>query len=789
MHQMSSIWEDNSPDSLVDVCTRFCVQHLESFCSYDSRQDRYSLREGITLPNEICERMLAACAEVGRTVDDDFLRIFKNPQTTRLRRVNLSGTPITDEGLAIVLPHNLVELEVSGCDKITEETLKLINLNGAELLSLNIGTSVHIFPETVLEDGTILLKQAPAEPHLIQCAPHGSILCTPLLRKLSIKELYMPMEQCYFQMMLKPLTHLTVLDLSGCYYVGTLDYLIPMKHLVSLTLYNVPRLHEAVPSICQFKMLRHLDVSQHNEKHGLYRNPNQVLGQIVDSLPHLASLDISGTNLAGTGVAEHDQMDECQNKKDRDLSPQSAPMTDIPGLRNRVQNPLDFLGLFNTSHDACHRHHIPAKRITGDASERQILTAAQAYTDRPEILQKVLNDLFHIVRYETCHNPRVALDVILMGMRKHTSDKHIQISGSASLFYIVKGEEKKNFNIKIKRKLIKAVLNGMWEHKYDTTMMRNGCLTLCQFKIPQDVLFDYERLVKILLYIVAEDGQEDFVQRIGIYLLNSLACQVDGNQKQLVGDLGAISTMLNLIESRLHRQLCDDVMEIAWSTMWNVTDETPVNCQRFLEGRGMEFFLGCLRTFPEKAELLRNMMGLLGNVAEVQHLRPKLMTDEFVKVFSELLDSSSDGIEVSYNAAGVLAHMASDGAQFWTITKPRREDVLNRMVNAIEHWNINTNRNINYRSFEPILRLIQVDHTPETQHWAVWALANLTKVYPEKYCRLVQEEKGTDMLRELLQRNAPGRIKELAQLVIEHCERYNKYGALDEVMEESGLID
>ena len=33
----------------------------------------------------------------------------------------------------------------------------------------------------------------------------------------------------------------------------------------------------------------------------------------------------------------------------------------------------------------------------------------------------------------------------------------------------------------------------------DPTMMRNGCLTLCQFNIPQDVLFDYERLVVMLM--------------------------------------------------------------------------------------------------------------------------------------------------------------------------------------------------------------------------------------------------------------------------------------------------
>ena len=40
-------------------------------------------------------------------------------------------------------------------------------------------------------------------------------------------------------------------------------------------------------------------------------------------------------------------------------------------------------------------------------------------------------------------------------------------------------------------------------------------------------------------------------------------------------------------------QVCDDVMETAWSTMWNVTDETPVNCERFLNGGGMYLFLKC----------------------------------------------------------------------------------------------------------------------------------------------------------------------------------------------------
>lgn len=53
-------------------------------------------------------------------------------------------------------------------------------------------------------------------------------------------------------------------------------------------------------------------------------------------------------------------------------------------------------------------------------------------------------------------------------------------------------------------------------------------------------MFAYEKLVRILLEILGGTNQEEFVERIAIYLLNSLACQVEGMQKKLVGDLGAI---------------------------------------------------------------------------------------------------------------------------------------------------------------------------------------------------------------------------------------------------------
>ena len=79
----------------------------------------------------------------------------------------------------------------------------------------------------------------------------------------------------------------------------------------------------------------------------------------------------------------------------------------------------------------------------------------------------------------------------------------------------------------MKRRILKTLLGAMLCHKGDPTMMRNGCLILCQFSIPSDVIFDYKRLVEILLHIVSDYSDEDrFNQRAGIFLLNSLACQV-----------------------------------------------------------------------------------------------------------------------------------------------------------------------------------------------------------------------------------------------------------------------
>ncbi|XP_014244618.1 protein zer-1 homolog [Cimex lectularius] len=746
----------NEPDSLLSQCFKFVVRNLDSVFVRDPASNGYELVPGQAFPREICEELIRVHQQVGLQVNDKFVRLFRDLANTKLLHVRLRNSNITDDGLSTLLKHRLVELDIAKCHVITDASLNELNLYGERLESLSIGAGVQLLPDT-------LCYQVPPQwgahcDSALSYEERGYILKAPNLRRLAVKNLYIHREKRYFPLLLESFPNLVELDLSGCSDVENLEYIVKLVHLQSLVLHNIFKVQESLPYICQLKSLRHLDISQSSEKMGLYQKENEALAYIVDNLPNLTSLDISGTNLAGRGVAEQ----KFSLEKSR---------TDIPGLASRVDRPLEFLGLYGTLHGACRRHDIPAKHISGDANERQILVAAASYLERPDILQRVLNDLYLLFRYDNCQDIKTALAVVLEAMDRHVTIKHIQISGSATLFYIVKSKDTRPTSCRTKQAIITTLLNGMNTHRNDDTMLRNGCLTLCQFKIPSDVLFEYKRLVSILLHIVSEMEQEGFVQRIGIYLLNSLACQVEGSQKQLLGDLGAINRMLVIINNRVTRKSCDDVLEVAWSTMWNVTDETAVNCQRFLDGKGMQYFLGCLKMFPDKDELMRNMMGLLGNVAEVKHLRPRLMTTEYISVFADLVDSTSDGIEVSYNAAGVLSHMASDGPKAWTITVPSRETVLRRMVAAIERWPLETLRNINYRSFEPILLLAKVSHTPECQHWAVWALANLTMVYPDKYCSLVEAEGGIAILTDIINDTRPyKRIRDLAEKVITVCE-------------------
>ncbi|XP_029115586.1 protein zer-1 homolog isoform X2 [Scleropages formosus] len=739
------------PESLAEICTARCLRNLGGTMCRTSAEGSLSLSGGVFLPSEICDRLLNTYVELVLTDStfqkhDGFFTLFSDPYSTRLKRVQLRNDV------------DLIELHLIYCNKLTSGSLKTLTHFRHTLVSLSLYGCSNIFRRRGLNTQALDDQGNPSR----RAEPDFTFQGFDRLRLLNLGGLALPVD---VEALLHPLPTLVSLDLSGI-RIPRAKFLLQWKDtLASLVLYNVELSEEHIHTIVKLSNLRHLDISRENQRSFSFKLSRNTLTGIVQDLSHLVSLDISCNVIVDDCIVP--PYEEALSRSSIEPSDSSIfPFRDL-------KRPLQFLGLYDTS--LCNLTHIPAYKVTGTRNEDQILNAIEAYTElRPEVAHRAINHLFDIARIQHCSQLIRALQLVIAALKFHKYNKNIQVTGSAALFYLTNTEYRTNQSVRLRREVIQVVLNGMEEYQ-EVTVQRNCCLTLCNFSIPEELEFQYLRVNQLLLRILEPAWQDESIQRIAVHLCNALVCQVDNDHKEAVGKMGFVTTMLNLIQKKLQDKMCDQVMEFSWSALWNITDETPDNCEMFLDSKGMSLFLQCLETFPDKQELHRNMLGLLGNVAEVKALRPQLLTPQFITVFSNLLDSKADGIEVSYNACGVLSHIMFDGPEVWTVEESCRDEVMDRMRAAIRSWDVNSRRNINYRSFEPILRLLPQSIAPVSQYWATWALYNLVFVYPDKYCPLLIREGGMALLQGVLEMDtSQAETKDMARKVMEYCRNFRE---------------
>lgn len=323
---------DSSPDTLFDISMSLIVNNLNIISTMDPETRSRSLKDDVILPSEICEKFLEAYQKNNR-VSDSIANMFRDRTRTRLTVVRLRNSRITDEGFRCLMEHRPLELELVQCEYLSPSSLDIINTNSQNLVTLKVGPLTY-----VLSQDETLFRQ------------RGYTIDAPNLRRLTRRGLAV-----FPLLLLKSLTNLTHLDLSKTTSASTIWVLKDLKNLRSLILHSVYWSKDVTDWIASLHTLRHLDISQSNDRHGKYFDPNEVLAKLVNNLTLLESLDISGTNLAGSGAAA--------------VSSENASATDqvrcdIPGLASRVNRPLEFLGLYGTHHGACKRHDIPAKVVS-----------------------------------------------------------------------------------------------------------------------------------------------------------------------------------------------------------------------------------------------------------------------------------------------------------------------------------------------------------------------------------------------------------------------------------------
>ena len=147
--------------------------------------------------------------------------------------------------------------------------------------------------------------------------------------------------------------------------------------------------------------------------------------------------------------------------------------------------------------------------------------------------------------------------------------------------------------------------------------------------------------------------------RMSVAICSILAAKISTEQTSELGSrANYMKKLLSIVRTRMQENHLDITLKFTLSALWNLTDESPKTCKVFLDEDGMELFLDVLHAFPDKPEIETKVLGLLNNIAEVSWLRTSLLVDPFIQVLRSLLHSKS--IEVSYFAAGIVAHLASD---------------------------------------------------------------------------------------------------------------------------------
>jgi hypothetical protein len=101
-----SILVENSPSSLQDLCLQTVGQ------VYNSSNVLVGVYDGLSLPTELCERLLQYHVQQDRELDSHFISIFEDTSSTRLKRVSLRLCTLKENEAEILFRHELRELEL-----------------------------------------------------------------------------------------------------------------------------------------------------------------------------------------------------------------------------------------------------------------------------------------------------------------------------------------------------------------------------------------------------------------------------------------------------------------------------------------------------------------------------------------------------------------------------------------------------------------------------------------------------------------------------------------------------
>ncbi|XP_064415887.1 protein zyg-11 homolog isoform X3 [Latimeria chalumnae] len=448
---------------------------------------------------------------------------------------------------------------------------------------------------------------------------------------------------------------------------------------------------------------------------------SQIL-DVIGELKLLSNLDISDDKQFTSDIALRllEQKNILPNLTSLDISGRKY-VTDKAVEAFVQQRPtMQFMGLLAT--DAGYSEFLSGQgnlKVSGEANETQIAEALRRYSERAFFIREALFHLFSLT--------------------------HI-----------------------------------MEKPKPDILKLQKNCLlSLCSDRILQDVPFNRFEAAKLVMQWLC-NHEDHNMQRMAVAIISILAAKLSTEQTaQLGAELFIVKQLLHIVEQKTNQNTVDTTLKFTLSALWNLTDESPTTCRHFIENKGLELFMRVLESFPSESSIQQKVLGLLNNIAEVKELHCNLMRKDFVDHIGTLLHSKE--VEVSYFAAGILAHLLSRGEQVWTLHCSLRDSLLEQLCihtfmlqhSAILKWPTPECEMVAYRSFNPFFPLLECFSTPGVQLWAVWAMQHVCSKNAARYCNMLIEEGGMQQLyaiRDNLHTNPD--VQKIAVVILESLEKH-----------------
>uniref|UniRef100_A0AAR5QJW0 Protein zer-1 homolog-like C-terminal domain-containing protein n=1 Tax=Dendroctonus ponderosae TaxID=77166 RepID=A0AAR5QJW0_DENPD len=753
-----------SPISLEEICLNVACSNILLFVEpeirtkdgwrtdtegsdcYDEEKidKRYQFRDpDMFLINKVSEELLNKMME-RKVLCDATLNIF-NSRNTCLRKVSIKNCKVSKCGLEILKQHRITELEIGN------------------LLDVGIGDVLACLNDWSLQNITTANFadcQSPTGIIRIDSITNRSGLSR--LRHLNVSNT--ELDQNTFKILCREWKLIETLNLSNT-FIEDLYPLRRLRHtLTSLCLTDVTRsdhfrANNLAALLDTLTSLRVLDMSLVNKKPeiGIHRVGNLIVMRNSDPetifaflkrsycLPNLKCFDISGwKDYVSTSLLV--QFVSCHQ--------------------------LNFLGLVLCS-AASHPDFSPENcrksfgnmRVAGLANTEQIEVTLHYYTNRSNYVQKAMYYLFQDSDFFSIPRPDI-FNLIVDRMEAHLGIFGVQMAATACLYNLTRAELCKHIHPHDLRRMVKLVLLAMEKFPDEFQLQKNSLLTLCSDRILQDVTFERARCARLVLGTLC--GFEDVnMNRMAVAICSILASKLTTAETSELGSNPIhMRKMLSLIVRRVDTGISDMTLTFTLSALWNLTDESIGPCEVFLEQGGHLLYVKVLLLFKGNTQLETKVLGLLNNIAEVIHLRHRLLSNDFVLVLLDVLQSES--IDVSFFAAGILAHLTSDGDEAWKSIPFSRTDILNLLYPVVRSWPIPNNEMVTYRSFKPFFPLLSTDKDYQGQYWAVWAIHHVCVKNPNRYCQMLYNEHGHTLLNDLINfENVRPRIRRKSNKILD----------------------